>query len=92
MPIADTQSDKHLRLVITLIPSHVSGQGYKTGPIPVHVCVRLLVSALLAELFDMRIRKFGTGVNIDNISDEFEGQGHRSKAKVAILENMVLIG
>ncbi len=27
--------------------------------------------------------KFDGGVNLDNISDEFEGQGHRSKVKVA---------
>ncbi len=28
------------------------------------------------------VTKFGTGVDIDNISDEFAGQGRRSKVKV----------
>ena len=26
--------------------------------------------------------KFGTGIDLDNILDKFEGQGHRSKVKV----------
>ena len=28
------------------------------------------------------VTKFGTGVDMGNISDEFAGQGHRSKVKV----------
>ena len=27
------------------------------------------------------VTKFGTGVDIDNISDEFAGQGHRSRSR-----------
>ena len=32
---------------------------------------------------------FGGGVDLDNISNEFEGQGHRSKVKVARLKNVI---
>ncbi len=31
--------------------------------------------------------KFGVGTDLDDISDEFDGQGHRSKVKVAMLKN-----
>ncbi len=34
--------------------------------------------------------KFGMGVDTDNISDEFKGQGHSSKVKVARLKNVIL--
>ncbi len=34
--------------------------------------------------------KFGGGIVLDNISDEFEGQGDRSKVKVALLKNNIL--
>ncbi len=34
--------------------------------------------------------RFGVRIDLDNISDEFEGQGHRSKVKVAMLKNMIL--
>ncbi len=33
--------------------------------------------------------KFGQRIDLDNISDEFEGQGHRSKVKVAMLKNVI---
>ena len=33
--------------------------------------------------------KFGGGVDLDNISDEFKDQGHRSKVKVARLKNVI---
>ncbi len=33
--------------------------------------------------------KFGGGVDLDNISDGFEGQGHRSKVKVTRLKNVI---
>ena len=33
--------------------------------------------------------KFGTGVDFDDISDEYNGQGHRSKVRVAMLKNMI---
>ena len=32
--------------------------------------------------------KIGVTIDLDNISDEFEGQGHRSKVKVAMLKNV----
>ena len=34
-------------------------------------------------------QKSGGGIDIDNISDEFEGQGYRSKVKVARLKNVI---
>ncbi len=33
--------------------------------------------------------KFGGGVDLDNISDGFEGQGHRSKVKVIRLKTVI---
>ena len=33
--------------------------------------------------------KFGFSIDLDNISDFFEGQVHRSKVKVAMLKNMI---
>ncbi len=37
--------------------------------------------------------KFGERIDLDNrpISDEFEGQGHRSKIKVARLKNVIFV-
>ena len=34
-------------------------------------------------------KKSSGGIDIDNISDEFEGQGHRSKVKVARMKNVI---
>ena len=36
------------------------------------------------------VTKFGTGVDLDDISEEFSGQGRRSKVKVIQLKNVVL--
>ena len=36
------------------------------------------------------VTKFGTGIDLDEISDEFDGQGHRSKVKVIQLKNVIL--
>ncbi len=33
--------------------------------------------------------KFGQGINLDKFSDEFKGQGHRSKLKVARLKKVI---
>ena len=33
--------------------------------------------------------KFGTGIDLDELSDEFDGQGHRSKVKVIKLKNII---
>ena len=41
------------------------------------------------QIWAYRALKFGGGVDLDNISDEFEGHGHRSKAKVARLKNVI---
>ncbi len=71
-----------------LIPSRVSGRGYKIGPVCLCVCVSvcLCVCQLLSSL---TTEKFGARVDHDYISDEFEGQGHRSKVKVTMLKNVI---
>ncbi len=51
----------------------------------IHVSVCLSVSALTAEPFELRTLDIAFG----NISDEFEGQGHRSKVRVVILNNLI---
>ena len=35
------------------------------------------------------IRKFGTGIDLENTLDEFEGQDHKSKVKVIQLKNAI---
>ena len=35
------------------------------------------------------VTKFGTGIDLDNISEKFEGQGHRSKVKVIHLKKVI---
>ncbi len=34
--------------------------------------------------------EFGAGIDIDEISDKFDGQGHGSKVKVIQLKNVIL--
>ena len=36
------------------------------------------------------VTKFGTGIDLDQILDEFRGQGHRSKVKVIQLKSITL--
>ena len=70
-------------------PSRVSGRGYKIGPMCVCVCRSVCLSVSQRSpgwtvwATDL---KFGVRIDLDNISDEFEGQSHRSKVKVAILK------
>ncbi len=71
-----------------IIPSCISSQGYGIGPVCVCVRVCLSVSPLTAEPFDLKTQN-GGGIDLDNISDEFEGQGHRSKFKVTRLKNVI---
>ncbi len=35
--------------------------------------------------------KFSIGIDFDDISDEFDGQGHRSKVKVMRLKNVIFV-
>ena len=65
----------------SFFPSRVSGRGYKIGPVCVSVCHHSHSCTVWAT--DL---KFGRNINFDNISDEFEGPGHRSKVKDAILK------
>ncbi len=37
------------------------------------------------------VMKFGTGIDLDNISDELNGQGHRSKVKVIRPKNVMFV-
>ncbi len=71
-----------------LIPSHVSGRGYRIGPVCLCVCVFVCQRSPGWTVWRTDL-KFGGGVDRDNISDEFEGQGHRSKVKVARLKNVI---
>ena len=73
-----------------LFPSRVSGRGYKISPVCLCICVCVCLSAL-SRLNRLRYGpKFGGGVYLDDISDKFEGQGHRSKIKVVMLKNTIL--
>ena len=47
------------------------------------------VSALTTKLFDIDIFGVGTGIDLDKISDEFDGQRHRLKVKVTRLKNVI---
>ncbi len=72
------------------IPSCVSGRGYKIGPVCVCVCVCLSVCQRSHgwTVWDTNL-KFSVNIAFGNISDEFEGQGHRSKVMGAILKNVI---
>ena len=66
----------------SIIPSRVSGRGYKIGPVCVCVCVSVCLSVCQHShgwtvwATDL---KFGRNIAFDNISDKFEGQGQRSR-------------
>ncbi len=57
------------------------------------MCVRLSVclsvSVLTAEPFDVLCTKFGTGIDLGDILDEFDVEGHRSKVKVTRVKNVI---
>ncbi len=69
-----------------LFPLASAVEGIKLVP---SVCLSVSVSAFTDKPFDIRTKKFGRGMDLDYISDEFEGQGHRSKVKVVILKNTI---
>ncbi len=75
-----------------IFPSRVSGRGYWIG----HVCVSvyLCVCVFVCQrshgwTVSTTDLKFGRNIDSDNISDKFEGQGHRSKVNVAIWKNVI---
>ena len=70
-------------LVLCIFPSRVSGRVYGIGPVCMSVCQRSHGWTVWST-----DPKFGGRIYLDNISDEFEGQGPRSKVKVAMLENV----
>ena len=74
---------------MTLIPSRISGRGYKISP----VCLSVRPS-VIQRSFGWTVwntdPKIGRDIDLDDISDEFEGQGHRSKVKITRLKNMIL--
>ncbi len=55
----------------------VSGRGYTISPI-----IGVSVRALTAETIWCTDLKYSKEIDLDNISDNFEGQGHRSKVNV----------
>ncbi len=63
-------------LTCSVIISHVSGRGNKSGP--VFLCVRLSTLSCLNHL-----------MNLDSILDKFDGQCHRAKVMVTRLWNMI---
>ncbi len=71
----------NFRVTLVIFPSHVSGQGYKIGP--VYMSTYMLFNG-------PRVKKIGVGNDLDKISAKFEGQGHRSKVKVTRSENVIL--
>ncbi len=71
-------------------PSRVSGRGYKIGPVSVCVSVCLSVSEHShGRTVWPSIMKFGVSTDLNNLLAKFDGQGHRSKVKVTMLENMI---
>ena len=77
-----------LHKVVYIVPSRVSGRGYKIGPVCVSVCLSVSLRSHGWTVWHAD-PKFGRGLDLDNISDEFEDQGHRSKVKVARLKNVI---
>ncbi len=71
--------NKHL----CLIPSRVSGRGYKIGPVCLFVCLFVCpsVSALTAEPFHIRAQNLaqGTILTISRTSSKVKGQGRHGK-------------
>ena len=57
--------------------SRISGRGYRNGPVCVSVCGH--THGWPVWHFST---KFSTGIDLDDILEEFDGQGHRSKVKV----------
>ncbi len=75
---------------ILLFPFRISGWGYEIGPVCLSVCVCLSVGQRSSGLTDWATDlKSCIGIDLDNISDEFEGKGHRSKIKVTMLKNVI---
>ncbi len=55
------------------------------------MCVYLCVSVwALSQLNGLTVTKFGTGIDLKEIPEEFTGQGHRSKVQVIQLKNVIL--
>ena len=51
----------------------------------VFVCLSVIQHSHGRTVLDRNL-KFGVRFDLNNISDEFKGEGHRSKVKVAILK------
>ncbi len=66
----------------------VSGRGYKIGPVYPSVCVSILYCSHGWTVWDTNL-KFGVDIAFGNIANKLEGQGHRSKVKVAILKSVL---
>ena len=73
------------------LPSCVSGQGYKIGPM--RLCVCLSVSTLLTEPFDVRTQNLvgGLTMTISWTSSMVKVIGQRSKVKVVIFKIVIFL-
>ncbi len=77
-----------ISIEISLITSCVSGRGYKNGA--ACVCLSVSVCEHSHGWTDWHtVTKFGTGIDLDDILDNFVGQGHRSKVKVTRSKNVI---
>ncbi len=67
--------------IYMLFTSRVSGRGYRNGAVCVCVCVCVCFCyhSHSRTIWHM-VTEFGTGIDIDNISDECAGQGQRSRS------------
>ncbi len=70
---------------INFFTSRVSGRGYKNGAVCVCVCVCLSVCLSVSWRSHgwtvwRTVMEFGTGIDLDNVSDEFKGQCQRPRS------------
>ncbi len=80
----------HCNEIISSYSLLCSGQGYKNGAVCVFVCVCVSVCEHSHGWMDWHtITKFGTGIYLDGIWDEFDVQGQRSRVKVTRSKNLM---
>ena len=66
--------------IYRFITSCNSSRGYRNGPVCVSVCVRVLALSTVS-----MVTKFSTGIDLDDILDKFDGQGHQVKNAISMI-------